>query len=456
MFQPRWRQGGRLLVIKTVLSGSFEFNDAVAALVPRHRVGVDAGWTEKRASSSLFDFSALQPRRNETFVHLLALGDGEIVGPNRNGDFFSRDANRKYHHTFKTAHFFRHHDNDDPAKSYGRVVEAAHNEAMGRVELVVGLDNEKCAEDLGIIEKNGFFECSMSARVPLDVCSVCRNKARTRSEYCKHASTMMGRILSDGRQVYVDNPDPTFFDISRVWRGADRVARTFRALDKAASANGAVIGGAELAEQLGVADPFLSKSAFFVDNRAVSEVFKDFLNVWPWAGSNASRAVSLTDAQCAFLKTAGTSDDIVGTLSDLGIVLSPVSLRRVYGQAIPDGADDAAIRASARAALYDGGRAKKACENPTYDSRGRYVPLPAGLADATAADLAFARFLGDISAGKARKLEKRAAAPFGNAVVDALGDEYLAYVISVGRRVSAAFPGREAVVRNLTAVRGLC
>lgn len=442
-------------MIKTVLSGSFEFNDAVAALVPRHRAGVDAGWSEKRASSPLFDFDTLQPRQNETLVHLLALGDGENIGPNRNGDFFSRDANRKYHHTFKTAHFFRHHDNDDPAKSYGRVVEAAHNGPMGRVELIVGLDNEKCAEDLGIIEKKGFFECSMSARVPFDVCSVCQNKARARSEYCKHASTMMGRILSDGRQVYVDNPDPTFFDISRVWRGADRIARTFCTLNKAAS-DGAVVGGAELAEHLGVVDPFLTKSAFFVENCRVSEAFRSFLAVWPWAGCNALRPAALTEAQHAFLKTAGTADDVIGTLSEFGIVLSPTSLYRLCGQVMPAGVGDAEVRASARAALRSVERTKNACESTVYDSSCRRVPLPAGLIDGTTPDMAFARCLDDVSVGKVEKLEKQAASMPGNEVIDALGDDYAAYVIAVGRRASAAFPGREAVVRNLTAVRGFC
>jgi hypothetical protein len=56
----------------------------------------------------------------------------------------------------------------------------------------------------------------------------------------------MGKILDDGRIVGVDNPNSTFFDISRVIRPADRVAYTL----KTASANG-FVGGAALAEELG-------------------------------------------------------------------------------------------------------------------------------------------------------------------------------------------------------------
>lgn len=66
---------------------------------------------------------------------------------------------------------------------------------------------------------------------------------------CDHMKKIAGQILNDGRQVYVDNPDPTFFDISGVFRPADRIAYT---LQKVASAD--VVTGADLAEIEGLLD----------------------------------------------------------------------------------------------------------------------------------------------------------------------------------------------------------
>ena len=159
-------------MIKSVLSGSFGFNDPVAVIMPLHRAGLDHGWSEKRAAAPLFDFSKIAElaRPDEELVHLLALGDGETVGANRNGDYFPKVANQKYHSTFLKAHYFHNHANKDPKQAFGRVIAAAHNEPMGRVELVIGIDSEKGAQDLADLEKDGEFPCSMSCRVPFDIC----------------------------------------------------------------------------------------------------------------------------------------------------------------------------------------------------------------------------------------------------------------------------------------------
>jgi len=64
-----------------------------------------------------------------------------------------------------------------------------------------------------------------NCKVAYDVCKICKNKAKNRSEYCDHAKYAMGQVMSDGRRVGVDNPRPKFFDISYVKRGADRAAK---------------------------------------------------------------------------------------------------------------------------------------------------------------------------------------------------------------------------------------
>lgn len=67
-----------------------------------------------------------------------------------------------------------------------------------------------------------------NCRIKRDVCSICGNEAPTRAQYCDHAKYQMNEILPDGQKVYVHNPSPDFFDISRVFRPADRTGYTLK------------------------------------------------------------------------------------------------------------------------------------------------------------------------------------------------------------------------------------
>ena len=192
------------------------------------------------------------PERGKTAVHTIAMTSSDKYGFNRNGDGWTAENLRRDHPTFvKHAKVFRHHNNTDADPSYGVVKASIYNEDMDRVELLMELDNSKCAEELSLLEKQGAFPVSMACRIKYDVCSICGNRAKTAANYCGHVKHSLGQILDDGRAVGVDNPNSTFFDISRVIRPADRVAYTLR---KAASA-GNIIGGAELAQELGYSLP---------------------------------------------------------------------------------------------------------------------------------------------------------------------------------------------------------
>ena len=193
----------------------------------------------------------LEPEPDKTYVHILALGAGDYYGPNLNNDHFPwaglchdhASTPHPYLHGYKTflnAHSFAHHVNKDPAKSYGDVILSTLNHKMKRVELVVSIDHERCERNGGknILQKihDGEYPAtSMGCRVPYDVCSICGNKARFRSEYCSHMKEMPGKILPDGRKVFVYNHYPRFFDISFVFIGADR---TSFVLEKIASGSG--------------------------------------------------------------------------------------------------------------------------------------------------------------------------------------------------------------------------
>lgn len=177
----------------------------------------------KTASEASEWARSVKPQDGKTYILVLALGASEWYGPNRNGDGFREEELVRRHKTFETdAHVYRSHVNKDPAKSFGKVVKSFYNNDMHRVELVLEIDNEKAPDIVEKINKGEQVAVSMGCRIKHDVCSICGNKAPKRDDYCDHAKFQLNDILPDGRLVYVDNPDPTFFDISVVWRPADR------------------------------------------------------------------------------------------------------------------------------------------------------------------------------------------------------------------------------------------
>ena len=188
-------------------------------------------------------------------VHVNAIGASEWYGPNRKGDAFREQTCRDWHHTFVTeGRNYEHHKNRDPEISYGKIASSCYNESMKRIELLVISNGTKSAagrngglvlpdEFLTGLEKNAALPVSMGCTIRYDVCSICGNQARTRSEYCTATTCRdpktgeyfpgcqygLMKIASDGRQVYVDNVEPHFFDLSYVGVPADRTAYGVRA-----------------------------------------------------------------------------------------------------------------------------------------------------------------------------------------------------------------------------------
>jgi hypothetical protein len=210
------------------------------------------------------------PAPGEVYVHSRAMGAGEFVGSNRNGDHYSLEMLRRDVPTFeKNAWWFIDHQNRDPKKSYGKVKKAYLNEDTGMVDTITALNATKEAA-----ERNGNLVAertlqklasgidvavSQSCSVPGDRCMACGNWAKTRAQYCgpqtcKYGGCRdnLGRVFDDGFHLAVDNPHCNFFDLSDVsnTRGADRTAFI---TGKVAAAR--CVGGAELAEQLGLVPP---------------------------------------------------------------------------------------------------------------------------------------------------------------------------------------------------------
>lgn len=165
----------------------------------------------------------IQPTPGKTYILVLAMGASEFYGPNRNGDAFRESELKKTYKTFETgAHVYKSHVNKDPAKSYGNVVKAFYNDDMHRVELVLEIDNHKAPDIVDKVNSGQSVAVSMGCKIKFDVCSICGNKAPTRAQYCSHLRNELNKIYPDGRIVCADNPDPKFFDISVVWRPADK------------------------------------------------------------------------------------------------------------------------------------------------------------------------------------------------------------------------------------------
>lgn len=203
--------------------------------------------------------SAIRPSGAGVYVLVNAMGAGEYWGSNVNGDLFPEkalihsppdweqllvypDRAREVgvawpygYPTFMGAYPYKHHVNKDPSRAFGRVELATWNPKMHRVELVVYLDRALCAQFgatdvINRIDNGEFPDVSMGCKVPYDVCTICGHQSKTPKDYCEHASTMMNKILPDGRKVAVRNDFPKFFDISFVFIGADKTAKTMAKL----------------------------------------------------------------------------------------------------------------------------------------------------------------------------------------------------------------------------------
>ena len=166
---------------------------------------------------------SISPKEGKTYILVLAMGASEFYGPNRNGDAFRESELKKTYKTFETdAHVYKSHVNKDPLKSYGRVVKSFYNDQMHRIELVLEIDNSKAPDIVDKINSGESVAVSMGCKIKFDVCSICGNQAPTRAQYCTHLKNELNKIYPDGRIVCADNPNPKFFDISIVWRPADK------------------------------------------------------------------------------------------------------------------------------------------------------------------------------------------------------------------------------------------
>jgi len=241
---PRLESQGIASILPVRKSGSISFDDRYAF----HR---------KTAASERFlhDLGALKLGDGDIPVHVNAIGAAEYYGPNRKGDAFSEQVCRDRHSTFVTeGRNYVHHRNRDPGYSFGKIAASCYNDAMHRIELLVLTNGSTAAakrngglvipdDFLSKLEKNAEVPVSMGCTIDYDICCICNNRARTRSDYCDENTCLnpktgeyhpgckhgLMKIAADGTQQFVYNIGPTFFDLSYVGVPADRTGYGFLA-----------------------------------------------------------------------------------------------------------------------------------------------------------------------------------------------------------------------------------
>jgi hypothetical protein len=292
-----------------------------------------------------------KPIAGKTQLLIDALGAGEYYGPNSNGDHFPEEALRHDgddygFRTFeKYAHVFKHHINGDPARAYGdRVTLSEYDPLMHRVLLVVSIHDDKCRDILSDIANGRYPACSMGAKVPFDICSICKNKARTRAEYCPHLRYQMRKILPDGRQVCAINTLPKFFDISFVVIGAEKAAHVLKKVAHAStheSPSSAEEGERVYGKLAAQVKASATKEAD-IDKKVPSNLPPRADNIRPidpakkkrlvglaaGAGAAKAREVQLSDGLLDHL-SGYPLHELAATLTALGIPLKPEEFQRI-------------------------------------------------------------------------------------------------------------------------------
>lgn len=262
----------------------------------------------KSAASDTFSKAKLAeyaPDKDHFMMHVIAMGDGETYGGNKNGDIFYKEALEKYHDTFvKNGCFFREHRNRcQDTQGIGIIKASAFNGKMRRVELVVHGHKKKAEEEYEMAKAGKALSFSMSVKVPFDRCSCCEKKASSPKNYCDHLKNNMTQYIPEFKKyAFAINDQLNFFDISRVNKPADRIAHyldyAFPDGEKSASTFNNVITGAQWADFEGVTLPGETvnwdpeQKALLEKLAAYEDLVKDVIKTQP----------RTTDAKIAFIR----------------------------------------------------------------------------------------------------------------------------------------------------------
>lgn len=176
----------------------------------------------------------------QTDALVIALGAYEGTGANRNGDIFKEAECINNYKTFVKSGrkgkdgkydgraLNRHHKNKPEDPKYGNIKAASYNQKMKRIELVIGLDNDKCAEEIQKLAEGKQINVSMAAKVAYDRCTWCNHEAKTDNDRCGDIPRSLGEINKQGEMCSMENVNPKWFELSIVGRPADRIGMSLK------------------------------------------------------------------------------------------------------------------------------------------------------------------------------------------------------------------------------------
>lgn len=181
---------------------------------------------------------------------------------NKNNDGWPAEELAKSFKTFIGKPIFVDHNNDDPKRTRGVIVDAQlHVEDPEKasafdpyyatapdnhkpptwIELLMEIDGETYPKLAEAIKEGKMDSVSMGANIEKSICSVCANEAATPTEYCSHIKQkgVTFEITSDNgdkvkKKSYEDCYGIGFFEISNVFDPADETADSWLDEQKAA------------------------------------------------------------------------------------------------------------------------------------------------------------------------------------------------------------------------------
>lgn len=311
----------------------------------------------------------LQPDPRYSYMHTIAMSDGDSYGSNMNGDVFSwdellgmqspeealknpgdvRGVCLPRYKTFEQAKFYKHHANSPFDDSFGDVPLAVINIPMRRIELIIRIARENVNDDAGSIihhgapdvcdrlDGGGVVPVSMGTRIGYEKCNYCGHENELISQRCSHLANQMGELMPNGIKIAALNFRPRFFDISKVTIPADPIALS---LSKVAAFMPKPKGPNKAKDCVSKHSSWRLKWS-----EMVKEIPPDAVEAVCCKDPGEPEAEAPAEFSDEELKSAaacGSFGDVLSTTTAMGIVLSPVELVRlasIYGAVDVNDAD---------------------------------------------------------------------------------------------------------------------
>lgn len=161
--------------------------------------------------------------------------------PNLNMDMLPHDELKTAYRTFVGSYVYLNHDNTDPAKARGAIIDAKyHDEDLEDrwIEILMEMDEERCPKLCSLIRSGEIDTVSMGCSIESSTCSICGNVMEYPFEMCEHIAMKGSKF--NGKLAYEICNGIEFFEESWVYDPADPTAQV-QALEKGAAKKSASV-----------------------------------------------------------------------------------------------------------------------------------------------------------------------------------------------------------------------